>query len=417
MRGSADGSNQVPTDSRVMTTETVLPTLDYLQLQDPEEAHRILGQARKQSPIGVGALGIEALTYDVARAVLRDPRFATAGRPAIEAQGVTSGPLWKRITGLMLNIDGEAHHRLRRIVAKAFTPRATARLHTLIGEVLTGLVEPVLTAGRCDVVADIAEPFPIPVICALLGAPSRDWKLFSQWTNEITKMFDWNLANDAPAMLAAWEAQDTYMEEMIARRRDTLTDDLVSELIRAEDDGEKLDHDELLLLVAILLGAGTDTTRNQLAAAVDVFCDHPEQWALLGRHPELAHRAVDEAMRFRPIGFSLPRIATEDLELAGVAIAAGTIVFANVAAANRDPAVFDEPDRFDIARKDPATALNFGGGAHYCLGSHLARLELTEALVMMSRRMPNLHRTGPAPWPSMIGVTGPRSLPIAFDSW
>src|SRR4051794_10444248 len=318
MRGSADGSPPVSTDSRVMTIDTELPTLDYLQLQDPEEAHRILGGARAQSPIGVGALGLEALTFDVVRAVLRDPRFATAGRPAIEAQGLTAGPLWRRITGLMLNIDGEAHHRLRRIVAKAFTPRATARLDTLIREILTGLVDSVAAAGRCDVVSDIAEPFPIPVICALLGTPREDWKLFSQWTNDIGKMFDWNLANDAPAILAAWEAQDAYVEDMIARRRDALTDDLVSELIRAEDEGEKLDHDELMLLVAILLGAGTDTTRNQLAAAVDVFCDHPEQWALLGRHPELAHRTVAEAMRFRPIGFSLPRIATEDLELAGV---------------------------------------------------------------------------------------------------
>lgn len=399
-----------------MTIDTELPTLDYLQLQEPEEAHRILGRARAQSSIGVGALGLEALTYDVVRAVLRDPRFATAGRPAIEAQGLTAGPLWNRITGLMLNIDGETHHRLRRIVAKAFTPRATARLGPLIREILNELVDSVAATGRCDVVSDIAEPFPIPVICALLGTPREDWKLFSQWTNDIGKMFEWNLANDAPAILAAWEAQDAYLEDMIARRRGALTDDLVSELIRAEDDGEKLDHDELMLLVAMLLGAGTDTTRKQLAAAVDVFCDHPEQWALLGGHPELAHRAVDEAMRYRPIGFSLPRIATEDLELDGVTIPAGTIVFANVAAANRDPAVFAEPDRFDITREEPATGLNFGSGAHYCLGSHLARLELTEALVMMSRRMPNLHRTGPSPWPSMIGVTGPRTVPVAFDS-
>jgi cytochrome P450 len=193
-----------------------------------------------------------------------------------------------------------------------------------------------------------------------------------------------------------------------------LTDDLISELIRAEDDGQKLDHDELLALAVALLGAGTDTTRHQLAAAVDVLCDHPDQWTLLGEKPELVPRAVEEAMRYRPIGFALPRIATEDVELGGVRIPAGTLVFANTAAANRDPAAFTDPDRFDITRDNTVGTLTFGNGAHYCLGSHLARLELTQALTVMAQRMPNLRRTGAAPWPSMIGVTGPATVPIEF---
>jgi cytochrome P450 len=121
-------------------------------------------------------------------------------------------------------------------------------------------------------------------------------------------------------------------------------------------------------------------------------------------------------MRYRPITFTLPRIATEDVELAGLRIPTGTIVFANGAAANRDPAAFPDPDRFDITRDNSIGTLSFGNGAHYCLGSHLARLELTQALAVMNQRMPNLRRTGPAPWPSMIGVTGPSTVPIAFDS-
>ena len=120
-------------------------------------------------------------------------------------------------------------------------------------------------------------------------------------------------------------------------------------------------------------------------------------------------------MRYRPIGFSLPRIATEDLELAGVRIPAGTIVLANAAAANRDPAAFHNPDRFDLTRDNTVGTLSFGNGAHYCLGSHLARLELTQALAVMAQRMPNLRRTGPAPWPSMIGITRPNTLPVEFD--
>jgi cytochrome P450 len=392
-----------------------LPPLNYLAMRDPEDAHRAIADARRQAPIALGALGPEVLTHDLVRSVLRDPRFATAHRPAAEAQGITTGPLWQRITTLILSIDGERHHRQRRLVAKAFTPRATARLHALINEIVTELIEPHLPMGRCDVVSDVAERFPVPIICALLGTPRRDWQLFSDWVTDLKKIFDFNLAADQACIIRAWQELDDYLEDMIARRRHTLTDDLISELIRAEDDGNKLHHDELLSLAVALLGAGTDTTRHQLAAAIDVFCDHPDQWALLGEHPELALRAVEEVIRYRPINFALPRIGTEDVELAGMRIPAGTIMFANTAAANRDPAAFPDPDRFDITRDNTVGTLNFGNGAHYCLGSHLARMELTQALTVMAQRMPNLRRTGPAPWPSMIGVTGPSTVPIAFD--
>ena len=410
-----------------MTTETTststlpsvfdagLPSLNYLQVQHPEDAHRLISDARRQAPIALGALGPDLLTYDLVRTVLRDPRFAVAHRAGAEAQGITAGPLWQRITSLVLAIDGERHHRQRRLVAKAFTPRAIARLETLIVDIISELVDAHVPVGRCDVVRDVAEMFPTPVICALLGAPRDDWKLFSDWANDIKKMLDWNLVADEASILNAWQALDDYLEDMVAHRRCTLTDDLISELIRAEDDGQKLEHDELLALAVTLLGAGTDTTRHQLASAVDLFCDHPHQWALLGEHPELVPCAVDEAMRYRPIGFGLPRIATEDVELAGVRIPAGTIVFANTAAANRDPAAFSDPDRFDITRDNMVGTLSFGNGAHYCLGSHLARLELAQALTVMAQRMPNLRRTGPAPWPSMLGVTGPTTVPIEFD--
>jgi cytochrome P450 len=405
----------MPTSSCPTVSEAGLPSLEYLQLQDPEDAHRAIAEARRDAPIALGALGPEVLTYDLVRSVLRDPRFAAAHRPGAEAQGFTAGPLWDRIANVILSIDGERHLRQRRLVAKAFTPRATAHLQQLIVDIITELLDPHVPVGRCDVVCDVAEQFPIPVICALLGTPRSDWQLSSGWVADVSKIFNWNLAADEASILSAWQALDDYLEDMAARRRHTLTDDLISELIRAEDDGEKLDHDELLSLVGALLGAGTDTTRHQLAAAVEVLCDHPDQWALLGEQPELVPRAVEELMRYRPIGYALPRIATEDVELAGVHIPAGTIVLANTAAANRDPAAFSDPDRFDITRDSALGTLSFGSGAHYCLGSHLARLELTQALTVMAQRMPNLRRTGPAPWPSMVGVTGPATLPVEFD--
>ena len=170
------------------------------------------------------------------------------------------------------------------------------------------------------------------------------------------------------------------------------------------------------MLAAGILMAGTDTTRNQLAAAVDILCDHPEQWELLAERPELAMNAVEELMRFYPVIFGAMRMTIEDVELEGVVIPAGTFVLVNTAAANRDPEVFDEPDRLDITRQGAAPMQTFGAGAHYCLGANLARRELAEALVVMTRRMRNVRRSAPAVWKPLVGITGPALLPIEFDA-
>jgi cytochrome P450 len=392
-----------------------LPTIAYDHLTDPEQAHRVLSQARRQAPIAIGPHGPEVLSYELVRTVLRDSRFITAQGLGLTVQGITSGPLWDRATANILGLDGAEHHRLRRLVSKAFAPRAAERLRTLAVQIITGLVEPFTTVGHCDVVTDIARRYPTPVICALLGASPEDWQKISDWVDDIKKLFEWNVANDGPAILAAWDELDAYLEDLIARRRASLTDDLISDLIRCEEDGDRLTHDELLMLAATLLGAGTDTTRNQLAAAVHVLCAHPDQWDLLARCPELAANAVHEVMRYCPIIFGTIRQAAEDVELAGIRIPAGTIVLANTAAANRDPDVYSVPDRLDITREDPPAMLTFGGGVHYCLGAHLARLELTEALRVITGRMPNPRQTGPSPWPAMAGITGPLSVPLEFD--
>jgi cytochrome P450 len=393
-----------------------LPTINYEYAQHPDEAHAIISQAREKAPIAIGPYGPELLTYDLVRTALRDPRFRVPQGMFLAAQGITSGPLWDRVAANILSLNGEEHHRLRRLVCKAFTPKATPRLRTTIVDIITGLVDRRSTHGRCDVVTDIARQYPIPVICALLGAPPEDWELFSSWTDDILKAFSWNAAKETSAILTAWDALDTYIDDMLAHRRHALTDDLISELIRAEDDGDRLSADELRMLVAALLLAGTDTTRLQLSAAVHVLCDHPDQWALLGRHPELAVNAVEELIRHSPITFVTLRATMEDVEVAGVKIAADTIVVVNTGAANRDPAVCDDPDRLDISRVGAPPIQTFGAGMHYCLGAHLARLELAEALAVMTRRMPNARRTGPAPWKPLTALSGPTTLPIEFDA-
>jgi cytochrome P450 len=393
-----------------------LPYIDYERAQDPEEAHEIIRRARDEAPIALGPHGPELLTYELVHTALRDQRFCTPPGFILAAQGITSGPLWDRVVNNLLCMDGAEHHRLRRLVSKAFAPRAAARLRTTISEVITELVTPLTATGRCDIVSDVAQKYPIPIICALLGTNRHDWKLFSDWTDDIMKTFGWTAAQDESDILRSWTALDAYLDDMIADRRNALTDDLISDLIRAEDDGDRLTHDELLMLAAGLLMAGTDTTRNQLAAAIYTLCDHPDQWVLLAEHPELAPNAVEEIMRHSPVAAATFRTAAVDVELGGVTIPAGTLTIVNAAAANRDPAVYDDPDRLDITRDGPAAMLTFGGGVHYCLGSHLARAELVEALTVITRRMPNARRTGPAPWKPLTGMSGPITLPIEFDT-
>jgi cytochrome P450 len=400
----------------VQAIDTGLPALAYEHVHDPEEAHRLIRQARLQGPIALGPHGPEVLSYELARSVLRDPRFRIPQGGPLEAQGITSGPLWDRVINGLLSRHGDDHTRLRRLVAKAFTPRSTARLKATINDVITELVDPVVVAGHCDVVVDIARRYPIPIISGLLGVPREDWQLFSAWADDIFKIFHWNVANDTPVIMAAYHGLDAYFDEMIEQRRHNLTDDLMSDLIRAEENGDRLTGYELRMLGEVLLMAGTDTTRNQLAAAVQALCDHPQQWALLAEHPELAPRAVEELMRHSPVIFATMRKAVEDVELDGMTVPAGTHLLVNTAAANRDPAVYEDPDRLDITREGSAGMLTFGGGAHYCLGTHLARAELTEALIIMSRRMPNLRRSGPATWKPLLGITGPATLPVEFDA-
>jgi len=395
-----------------------LPALSYDVTETPREVYPRIRAAQQRAPIAIGPLGPEVLSYELARAVLRDNRFVIPPGIHLTAQGITSGPLWDRVVGSIMCAEGAEHHRLRSLVSKAFTPRATARLHDTIGTVVNELADRVADAGACDVVTDIARPYPIPIICVLLGAPPEDWRLFSVWADEIFKMvsFAVNLVDEVPAVMRAWDELDAYVDNMITERRRGLTDDLLSDLIRAENNGDRLNSDELRMMVASLLVAGTDTTRNQLGASMQVLIDHPEQWAMLRDYPELAMAAVEESMRHSPAVCSTLRTVNEDAELGGYTFPAGTFIFLNTFAANCDPAVYDDPDRFDITREAPPAILTFGGGVHYCLGANLARLELAEALKILAVRIPNPRCVGPAPWKPMLGMSGPTNLHIEFGS-
>jgi cytochrome P450 len=218
-------------------------------------------------------------------------------------------------------------------------------------------------------------------------------------------------------IMQAQDDLDVYTRQMIAARRDTPADDLLTALIAAEEAGDKLDNDELVMMVNAVIVGGTDTTRNQLGCAVALFAEHPEQWAVLAERPELAGRAVEETMRYAGAVRGTGRFASEDIEFRGVVFPAGTFLGIGLAEANRDDEIFPEPATFDITSPAPGSPqMTFGSGIHYCLGAALARAELQEALPLLAQRLPNLALDGPVTWkPEGVGIFGPASLPVTFD--
>src|ERR1700761_6069761 len=394
-----------------------LPTVDYGADENPAQVYPRLREAQRHAPIANGPFGPEVLSYQMVRAVLRDKRFEVPQGIVLQAQGVTSGPLWDKVITSMLCLEGDEHRRIRGLVSKAFTPRTVARLHETMVGVLDGLVDQIANQGRCDVVADIARPYPVPIICALLGAPPEDWQRFAAWADTIFQAFSFtaDIGVLEESVMRAWGELDDYVDDMISQRRHSLSDDLISDLIHAEDDEGRLDAAEMQMLAGGLLLAGTDTTRNQVAASAQVLCEHPDQWELLRDNPGLAMQAVEETMRHSPVAGGVLRLVTEDAELDGYIFPANSMGLVNTFAANRDPSIYDDPDRVDITREGAPPILTFGGGVHYCLGANLARREIAEALNVLTARLHHPRIAGPVPWKPIVSLSGPKSLPIEFD--
>lgn len=399
----------------VLADDLEVPELDIFGPEFADDPWSVLSRARDDHWLARSALGYHVLTYATTNAVLRDQRFRWATDLGLEDAGPVRDLLLERSRRNLLQLEGDAHHRLRKLVSRAFTPRAAERWRQLAREVIDGLVGSVAPEGRCELVTDVAEPFPIMVICAVLGTPADDWRWFSAWAEQMFRRIQFNVDEAVAAQI--WQSQvdmDRYLADLIERRRDDLGEDLCSDLIRAEEEGDRLSADEIVVLLDGILSAGIDTTRNQLAAGAWFLAAYPEQRDRLVHDSTLAPRAVDEVMRLRPAVAGTLRVATTDVELDGVTFPEGTVVGPTIAPANRDPAVYLDPDAFDIGRQQPAPPLSFGAGPHYCLGAHLARVELAEGLLSIAHQLEGLDLDGEVPWKSLVGISGPARLPLRW---
>ena len=397
-----------------LVTELDLPVLDTVGL-DRQDAIDAIEAARAHHWLARTEVGYSVTRFADVTAILRDKRFHSALSMLPRMSGIEDSGYMANRRQSILSMEGDEHARLRRLVAPAFTPASANRLRPTMRAVVGELFDRVADRGECELVADICEPYPIPIICELLGAPPQDWKLFSAWATDIFRIFNANLVEDLPLIEKAAGELSAYVSDMIAERRQDPRDDLLSDLIAVEEEGDRLSTEEMAMLAEAVLMAGTDTTRNQLACSVALFSEHPEQWAMLAEQPELAQRAVEESMRYLGAVRGTARFASEDIVYRDVLFPAGTLVSTSLAGANRDSEAFEDPDTFDITRERGTAQMTFGAGIHFCMGAALARAELQEALPLLAQRMPGITRSGPIEWkPSTFGIWGPAKLPLRF---
>ena len=378
---------------------------------DTVAARLLSGAPVVRAAMGGGEVWL-ALSHDAARQVLSDPRFSR------EAAMGPNAPVVMRSAydpDVLTSLDPPKHNRTRRLMSRAFSPRMVEAMAPRVREIVAGLLDDLQAHGApADLIGLFAAPLPIMVICELLGVPYTDRAVIQDWSRRLVS----TTAYPPEEIAAAGRQMDGYLAGLIAAKRAEPTGDLISALIRVTDEQGALTEAELVKNTRMLLVGGHETTVNQLGNSVLALFRHPDQLALLRERPELVTPAVEELLRYaRLTGSTLPRVAVADVELGGQLIRAGDGVIALTSSANMDAGVFAAPDRLDIARGGSGQHLSFGHGPHFCLGAHLARLELRTALTGLLARFPTL---GPAVAESELrwrGGTPLRSLLALPVTW
>ncbi len=413
-----------------LVSELELPAFDYT---DPslrgERFHAAMAQLRREGWLAAGPYGYMVLDRESAEFFLRSRSATFPGMKIAEIFGVSEGPLYEQMKRNILHVNGPDHSRLRSLVNPALSPRAVERYRPAMRAFLEQLLEQAIASSaqggvvRCEFVDAFAKPYPSQVIATVMGAPLSDAPKLHHWSNWIQRQFDAvSMASEREQIERAVEEFYCYADALLNARRQDPGDDLISTLIEAADPAhapERLSDVECINLVFNVLAGGVDTTQSQLAHAVRLLAQHPQQWALLAEDPALAQAAVDEALRFEPITPFTARMTTEELVFRDVTFPAGTIVMVCAFTGNRDLAEGEQgaggPDRFDIAaQRGRSRELTFGAGVHYCVGANLARLELQEALSFLAQRVRGLELDGEPVFDSITGIYGLAELPIRF---
>ncbi|MBD2868898.1 cytochrome P450 [Paenibacillus arenilitoris] len=349
----------------------------------------------------------DVFRYEDVHYILKNPALFSSKRPISDMEN-------------LLIMDPPRHSQMRGLVNQAFTPKAIAALEPRIADIANELLDEAAARGGMDTVHDFSGPLPVIVIAELLGVPARDRKLFKEWSDVLVTGPQMNTEEALRAVMAerheAMRKLGGYFTGILGKRRGKREEDLISLLLDAEIDGQKLTDQEVLSFCILLLVAGNETTTNLITNAVRYMTEHPEMQEMLRRQPDLMPAAVEEVLRYYPPIQAIGRVTTSDVELGGQLIKAGSQVVNWVASANRDGAKFEDPNTFVPDRK-PNPHLSFGFGIHFCLGAPLARLEAKIALNLLLERFGHIARSGeeelqPIQSPFVFGV---KSFPVTIS--
>ena len=372
----------------------------------------LVHEARERSWYATTPYGLAVLRYDEMSRLLKHPKLRQGSVAWPAHNGVTQGPFADWFASWILNKEGEEHHRLRRLMNPAFSPKLIGGLVPRFQALANELVDSFRHPDSCEFVSEFAEPYAARVIAIMLGLPEEEWPIIAKEASTVGLALSVTITEELPRIEGALARLYDYADELIADRQAHPGDDFVTALVNASraEDG-RLSHDELRDGLVLLVFGGFDTTRNQLGLAMQTFMAHPDQWALLAERPELGKAAVEEVMRVNPTVRWVTREVLEDFEFEGAELKAGTTVHLYSESAGTDPRVFD--GGFDItAARQPH--FGFGGGAHHCLGHFVARSDMSEALPLLARRLQSPHERPGATWLPDSGNTGPLRLPIGF---
>ncbi len=363
--------------------------------------------------LAASPFGFIVLEREAGEFFLRTKAAVFPGLTIAELFGITDGPLREEIVKNIINVNGDDHRRLRNLVNPALSPRAVDRYRPAMRRFLAQLLDALEPDGRCEFIADFAKPYPSLVIAEVMGAPLEDAPRLHHWSGVIQRQFDpTSLMAEREQIEQAVAEFYEYEDLFIAARRPAPGDDLISTLIKAEESGDRLSDDELRNLVLNILVGGVDTSQSQLAHAVRLLAERPDQWALLRADPHgLALTAVEEALRCEPITPFTARILVEEVSYRDVTFPAGSIVL--VSAWHSHRAGGGAPDEFDLTADRPRERLlTFGAGIHYCVGANLARAEMQEALAFLAEHVSAIELDGEPEFGTPSGIYGLERLPL-----
>jgi cytochrome P450 len=356
--------------------------------------------------------GWAVLRHAEVSALLRDRRFRQGNARWPAQNGIHSGLFSDWWQETLLSLEGEDHARIRKLLVPAFRNKTIAAMRPRFQALADELVDGFAARGTVEFIGEFAEPYAARIICALLGLPDESWQQVAHWADDLGSSFSIDVGNQVPRIEAALDGLRGHLDEVVADRQAHPRDDLVTQLVQASDDGDRLSRHELSVALVFLAFAGMETTRNQLGLALQTLLRHPDQWRLLGERPELGANAVEEVMRVNPTVTWVTREALEDVDFQGLRIPKGGIVQMLSHAAGTDPRAVPDPS-FDITEVRPPHH-GFGAGVHHCLGHFVARTDMAVALPLLARRMPDATPDGPGDWLPVSGNTGAVTFPIRF---